>query len=475
MTRNNLLCNINRVGDLLAAFVALGTVLMIANLGRMPGGLTPFLSMRVTMKNVFLLCVFLSLWTVVFDTLMVYDSRERLALRAELNRVLVAGTAAAPLALLFAATSVSGAFRVSYVFLFWLLVLSLLVSVRLIMYGLLRVRSLNNIPQRACLIIGTGAIAHRLYQTTQERQDVRYRVEGFVDNAGPHEIAPEVRSQIIGAISDLRTILKERIVDEVVVGLPVKSQYAVIQEVITICEEVGVPCKLPSNSFSYSIARPHVESDGAHSVITVRVKHDEVSQAVKRLVDIVGATAGLIILAPLMLGVAALIRSTSPGCVIFSQKRYGLNRRMFRMYKFRTMVADAEEMQAALECRNEASGPVFKIRHDPRVTKVGRFLRKTSLDELPQLWNVLLGSMSLVGPRPLPERDVSRFPEAWLMRRFSVKPGLTCLWQINGRSDTEFGRWIELDLQYIDRWSLGLDFSILARTVTAVWKGTGAA
>src|SRR6266567_3786084 len=223
MTRNNLLCNLSRVGDLLAAFVALGTVLMIANLGRMPGGVTAFLSMRVTMKNVFLLCLFLGLWTVVFDALKLYDARDSLALRAELNRAFVAGTVAAPPALVFAATSVSGAFRVSYVILFWLLALSLLVPVRLVIYGLLRIRSYN-IPWRSCLIAGSGAIAHRLYQTARQRQDVRYRVEGFVDNAGTHEIAPEVRSQIVGAIGDLRRILKERAVDEVLVGLPVKSQ-----------------------------------------------------------------------------------------------------------------------------------------------------------------------------------------------------------------------------------------------------------
>ena len=147
-----------------------------------------------------------------------------------------------------------------------------------------------------------------------------------------------------------------------------------------------------------------------------------------------------------------LARSLS-GRVLFAQERYGLRKRRFRMYKFRTMVAGAEALQAGLESQNEARGPAFKIRNDPRVTRIGRFLRRTSLDEFPQFLNVLSGEMSLVGPRPLPLRDVSRFDDASLMRRFSVKPGLTCLWQINGRSDTDFERWIELDLQYIDNWS----------------------
>jgi lipopolysaccharide/colanic/teichoic acid biosynthesis glycosyltransferase len=144
------------------------------------------------------------------------------------------------------------------------------------------------------------------------------------------------------------------------------------------------------------------------------------------------------------------------------------------MLKFRTMVVDAESLQEALEKKNEASGPVFKMKQDPRVTPLGRFLRKTSLDELPQLFNVLLGDMSLVGPRPLPRRDVSRFEDSWLMRRFSVKPGLTCLWQVNGRSNTSFDHWIAQDLEYIDRWSLRLDLEILVRTVPAVVRGSGA-
>ncbi len=175
-----------------------------------------------------------------------------------------------------------------------------------------------------------------------------------------------------------------------------------------------------------------------------------------------------------MLAAAAAIKMTSAGPILFTQERFGFNRRRLRMYKFRTMVIDAEARQAELEPLNQAKGPVFKIRNDPRVTRVGRFLRKTSIDELPQLLNVLKGEMSLVGPRPLPVRDVSRFTEASLMRRFSAKPGLTCLWQVSGRSDTSFDRWIEQDLEYIDQWSLALDLQILAKTVPVVMKGSGA-
>jgi lipopolysaccharide/colanic/teichoic acid biosynthesis glycosyltransferase len=159
---------------------------------------------------------------------------------------------------------------------------------------------------------------------------------------------------------------------------------------------------------------------------------------------------------------------------VFTQLRYGHNRRLFRLYKFRTMVTDAEQLQATLEAQNEALGPIFKIRADPRITPIGRIMRKFSIDELPQLLNVLDGHMSLVGPRPMSMRDVSRFGESWLLRRFSVKPGLTCLWQVNGRSNLPFDRWVELDLAYIDNWSLMLDAKIILRTVPAVLSGTGA-
>jgi lipopolysaccharide/colanic/teichoic acid biosynthesis glycosyltransferase len=179
-------------------------------------------------------------------------------------------------------------------------------------------------------------------------------------------------------------------------------------------------------------------------------------------------------LAPLFVVVAVIIKLTSEGPIFFTQERLGLNKRRFRICKFRTMVAGAEKKQAELEHLNEVAGPVFKIKRDPRVTLVGRFLRKTSIDELPQLFNVLKGEMSLVGPRPLPVRDYEGFDQDWHRRRFSVRPGLTCLWQISGRSSISFDKWMELDMQYIDEWSLWLDLKILVGTIPAVLRGAGA-
>ena len=173
--------------------------------------------------------------------------------------------------------------------------------------------------------------------------------------------------------------------------------------------------------------------------------------------------------------VAVLIQLYSPGPVFFRQERMGLNKRRFLIFKFRTMVPNAEKMMAQLEGHNEVSGPVFKIKKDPRITPIGKVLRRTSIDELPQLFNVLKGDMSLVGPRPLPVRDYEGFSEDWQRRRFSVRPGITCLWQVSGRSSLPFEQWMKLDLQYMDEWSLWLDMKILAQTVSAVLKGSGAA
>jgi len=176
-----------------------------------------------------------------------------------------------------------------------------------------------------------------------------------------------------------------------------------------------------------------------------------------------------------MLLAALFIKITSPGPILFKQERVGQNKRKFTIYKFRSMIIDAESKMQQIEHLNEVSGPAFKIKLDPRITPVGRFLRKTSVDELPQLVNVLKGDMSLVGPRPLPVRDYEGFSEDWHRRRFSVRPGITCLWQVGGRGSVTFEKWMELDMQYIDKWSFWLDVKILAKTVPAVLKGSGAA
>jgi exopolysaccharide biosynthesis polyprenyl glycosylphosphotransferase len=323
------------------------------------------------------------------------------------------------------------------------------------------------------VIVGGGARAARFLEELKLHPEWDYKFLGYVDSTAAE--IPGHRWPLLGRIGDLEEILMKQVVDEVVVALPVKTQYAAIDRTISICERVGVQVQYCEDLFDtprsgYCYREHHDEQK-----VVLKMVQDDYRHRIKRAFDVAGALFGLVLCAPLFLVVAILIKSTSKGPVFFRQERYGLGKRIFCIYKFRTMVENAEAAQAALEHMNENSGPVFKIFRDPRITKVGAVLRRTSIDELPQLFNVLKGEMSLVGPRPLNLRDVGRFSEAWLMRRFSVKPGLTCLWQISGRSNVSFDRWIELDLQYIDHWSLQMDLKILARTIPAVLRGTGAA
>jgi exopolysaccharide biosynthesis polyprenyl glycosylphosphotransferase len=217
------------------------------------------------------------------------------------------------------------------------------------------------------------------------------------------------------------------------------------------------------------------EYDGDQYIETYTGSSGLWPRTAKRLVDMIGASAALMLFSPILVVAAVAIKLTSPGPVFFLQERIGINKRRFKIFKFRTMVPNAERLMAVLEKHNEVSGPVFKIKNDPRITTIGKFLRRSSIDELPQLLNVLNGDMSLVGPRPLPVRDYEGFNEDWQRRRFSVKPGITCLWQVNGRSGISFNQWMLLDLKYMDEWSLWLDLKILAKTVPAVFRGAGAA
>jgi exopolysaccharide biosynthesis polyprenyl glycosylphosphotransferase len=276
-------------------------------------------------------------------------------------------------------------------------------------------------------------------------------------------------------LAKLESVLHDESVDEVLVSLPPQKYGPLVEKIVNRCEEEGVIVRVRAEMFQLRTAKTYADELEGLPVLTFRSgPEDDWRLVAKRIIDFVGSAVLLLILAPLFAVVALLIKLNSPGPVLFSQERIGLNKRRFQMLKFRTMVNGAEKQQATLEQLNEAEGPVFKIKHDPRVTPIGKFLRRFSVDELPQLINVLKGDMSLVGPRPLPVRDVERIDVASHKRRFSIKPGLTCLWQVNGRSNIGFEEWVRMDLQYIDQWSLGLDMLILLKTIPAVLRGPGA-
>jgi exopolysaccharide biosynthesis polyprenyl glycosylphosphotransferase len=358
---------------------------------------------------------------------------------------------------------------------FWILAsASLLISriaARVIMNFLRRRgRNLRNV-----LIVGSNRRAVSIAESLMTNAGMGYHVVGFVDELWHFQDAPEsYKDKLVGSSTDIVKVLRELVLDEVIITLPMASSYHLTRQIIGLCRQQGILVRCDNSLFDSP--KWHSQDDDLPSrLITL---HDDNRDAVqmmgKRLLDVVLSSAALILTLPILACIALAVKLTSPGPVLFMQERLGLGKRRFRILKFRTMVINAEALMKDVEHLNETEGPTFKLKHDPRVTPIGKFLRKTSLDELPQLFNVLIGDMSLVGPRPLPLRDYRGFSEDWHRRRFSVKPGITCLWQVSGRSFISFERWMELDMDYIDTWSLWLDFKILAKTVPAVMKGSGA-
>jgi exopolysaccharide biosynthesis polyprenyl glycosylphosphotransferase len=443
-------------------------VLVITNPPADAWHLAAFLETRMSFKNALILCSAALAWPGVFSAFGLYRFGELSSPAVEFYRIAKACAVCSIFALVTALTSVSGGFRMSGVILFWFTVTAGIACARAVARRVPSIAGVGaNVP--CVIIVGTGPRALRVYQQLVAQSSCT--VVGFVDAVAAAPL-PADAPPLLGTVNDLEQILMCRPVDTVHIVLPVRSCYSLIEQAISTCEKVGVESCYDADIFAPSRGRPVAHDTDL--LVSRKVVPDDARLWVKRGIDIAGALIGLVVFSPVMLVAAIAIRSTSPGPAIFVQNRVGFNRRHLKMYKFRTMVVDADSLQASLEELNEKDGPIFKIQKDPRVTSVGRILRLTSVDELPQLWNVLKGEMSLVGPRPLPLRDVSRFPEASLMRRFSVKPGLTCLWQVSGRSTTSFDRWVELDLEYIDRWSLVLDLTILAKTVPAVLRGVGA-
>jgi len=306
----------------------------------------------------------------------------------------------------------------------------------------------------------------------EQKKEYGYHVVGYIDKS---VYRPGDKINLLGTLDDFSAILKKYIIDEVVIALPIKSSYEDIQEIVQQAEEQGITIRHLSQLFNTKVARSRAELFENFSVLTISSGPQEGWQYLaKRVIDIIFSVLLIIVCSPLMVLAVAAIVIDSPGPVLFIQKRVGYNKRIFSLYKFRTMVVNAEGLQKDIESLNEMDGPVFKIQKDPRITRAGRFLRKASIDELPQLFNVIKGDMSLVGPRPLPVRDYSGFNQDWQRRRFSVLPGVTCTWQINGRNDVSFEDWMKMDMEYIDNWKLSYDLKILFKTIPVVLKSKGA-
>jgi len=326
---------------------------------------------------------------------------------------------------------------------------------------------------RRFLIVGSGTRARRLAETLLQHSEWGIRIVGHLD-PDPTRVGNRVlESSVLGTVGDITSVLKGNVIDEVILAVP-RAMIPDVDKIAQACEEEGVKLCLMADVFEVHAARTRLVALGPIPLLTLEpVAQGDWQLLVKRCMDL--AIAALVVpLLPVIGLIALAIKLDSPGPVFFRQERVGLHKRRFRMLKFRTMVQDADQRQAEVEHLNEAKGPIFKIANDPRITRVGRFLRRTSLDELPQMLHVLTGEMSLVGPRPMSLRDVDLFDQGIQRKRFSVKPGLTCLWQVSGRSNLPFSKWLELDLYYIEHWSLGLDLKILFKTLPAVLSGTGA-
>lgn len=474
--RRQILLNALKLSDLVIMSVAfaLATVPLLGMSRTV--SLAEFFAMRVKVENFLIFAVLLLAWHLVFSAFGLYKSHRISTRVSEVADVLMSVTAGT----LCVACMALRVRMVTLPFLitFWLLSGLMMVAGRLAMRIVLAQIRLRGRNLRDVLIVGTNSRAIQFARKLQATPELGYRILGFVDRqwGGIAQLESNGYS-LLCEIDSLPEFLRNNVIDEVVIALPMRSLHDESSRVAALCEQHGLALRLLSNPFNLKIARGQAEDiEGEPQIAHYTGISEGWPLAAKRILDFTLALLALIVLAPALLITAIFIKLTSPGPVLFVQKRIGLNKRTFSIYKFRTMVADAEEKIRELEHLNEVSGPVFKIKADPRITPIGRILRKTSIDELPQLINVLKGDMSMVGPRPLPVRDYKGFnTEDSYRRRFSVRPGITCLWQVAGRSSIPFEQWMELDLQYIDKWSIWLDVQILAMTIPAVFRGSGAA
>ena len=326
---------------------------------------------------------------------------------------------------------------------------------------------------RTVLIVGTNAAALKIADSIHGHRFWGYRILGFIVNGHTPAQPWPGRYPILGEIKHIPHIIENNIVDDVIFAVN-RRDLDRLEDLFLSLQEQGIRTRFAVNLFPHTQARAELEElDGIPLLSFATGPTSQLRLMAKRVMDIALSSLLLLLGLPVVVAIATLIKVSSQGSVLFRQTRCGLNGRIFTLYKFRTMVEGAELRRSDIEHLNEMNGPVFKLKSDPRVTWLGRFLRRFSLDELPQFWNVLRGDMSLVGPRPPIPEEVARY-QRWQRRRLSMKPGLTCLWQVSGRNQIDFDRWMQLDLEYIDSWSPMLDFKILLKTIPAVLSGRGA-
>ena len=433
------------------------------------GSPLPLIPGQLSLQNVIMLCV---IWGILIHRekqSYVYRMKPYRAIFRDVLRVVALGMILL-VSWLFAINAL--VYDRSFIVTFVTLDFVSLYIIRAIVLRVLHIARRMGRNNQNLIVVGTGDLAKWAVDKLKAHPEWGYAVVGLLDWQEMTTLWRYRDIPLIGSLSELTDIIQNRHIDCVIFATG-HEHLDKIESAFAICEEMGTQACLMADFLSTNIAKKRMtEFLGRPAILYSTVSDDRFQIAIKSLIDRLGALFGLLVIAPLFMAIAAVIKATSHGPVFFKQVRCGLNGRRFEVFKFRTMVDNAEDLKASLMSKNEIDGAAFKIADDPRITRIGKFLRKTSLDELPQLINVTRGEMSLVGPRPPVPEEVHQF-DRWQRRKLSMKPGMTCLWQVGDRNDTTFDEWMKLDLQYIDNWSLWLDTKILLKTIPAVLNATG--
>jgi exopolysaccharide biosynthesis polyprenyl glycosylphosphotransferase len=438
-------------------------------------GTEDIIAMRFGILNFVAFLLLLIAWHLVFSFFGLYDSRRLSSIVREFRDLFLSVLICSAVIFIVNAVFPMQFFSSMFILQFGALLFALLSASRVVLRFTLRELRRKGNSLRHVLIVGTNDGAIAFAEKIAKKPELGWNFCGFVDDEWHNNAAQDERFRIVSGFAGFKEYLRSHVIDEVIICLPMNSHYEENHRIAAACSEQGILVRWKVEYFKLENAHPKIEYFGADMLLTyVTGNMRSRLLLIKRLIDYPVAAALTFLLSPVFLLAALAVKLTSKGPVFFVQERLGFNKRRFRLYKFRTMVQGAEKKIEELEQFNEMGGAVFKMKNDPRITPVGKILRKLSIDELPQLFNVLKGDMSLVGPRPLPERDFKEFDTDWHRRRFCVKPGLTCLWQVSGRNRLTFDEWMKLDLEYIDTWSPLLDLKILFKTVPAVFTGRGA-